>query len=342
MAPYAETISFVIIVTIITYFSLVIGELVPKAIALNNPEKITLTLSGFMRKLSIVTYPVVLFLTASTKVFLKIFMIKENTDPPITEEELKYLIDTSSQHGVIEKEEREILHSVIGLGGFNAKNIMTDRSQMVWLDINSPKEKMLEIITENGFSKYPLCDGAIDNVVGMIAAKDILLYYNDLSKEKLKELLNEPLFFSRNTPALKVLDRFKRKKMHTGFVIDEYGGVDGLITLHDLIENVFGDLPDMEDLVEPSMITRDDGSVLIDGTYDIRELKEKLKLDEIPEEPTYNTVGGFIINYFHKIPESGDKFMLGSYKIEIIDMDGHRIDKVLFTKKEDHESKLAS
>jgi len=332
LSVYSEEISFTIIVILITYFSLIIGELVPKTIALNNPEKITVGLSSFMRGVSFVTYPIVLFLSLSTKLLLKVLTIKVNKEPPITEEELRYLIDSGSKHGIIEKEEKEIIHSVMALGDFKAGNIMTDRSQISWIDINYEKNQILDIIRDNGYSKYPLCEHSLDKVFGIITAKDILLNQANLSPEVLKELSTKPLFISGNTSALKILESFKTNKIHTGIVVDEYGGVDGIITLHDLIENVLGDLPDIEDVTEPSAIKRSDGSILVDGAYEVNELKKLLQLKAIPGEFYYKTIGGFIISYLKRIPQSGDKFQLGEYWFEIIDKDGTRIDKVLITK----------
>jgi putative hemolysin len=332
---YAEEVAFVLIVTVITYFSLIIGELVPKSIALNNPEGITITFAPFMKGLAIVTYPFVAFLSLSTKLFLKVLMIKERNEPPVSEDELKYMIETGSQHGVIEKQESEIMHSVFRFGDRKADNVMTQRRDISWININHSKEEILANIFQSGYTKFPVCDESLDKIIGVVSIRDILMYANDGSNFDLKAHLIEPIFIPRTTPALKILDTFRKKKVHVGFVVNEYGGTEGLITLHDLVENLIGDFPEVGDNDDVQIIKREDGSLLIDGELKIDDLKKEIKLDKLPNESNYATLAGFIIYQLHVIPKAGDSFIYKDYKFEVIDMDGNRIDKVLIAKVKD-------
>ncbi|MDX2245417.1 MAG: hemolysin family protein [Bacteroidia bacterium] len=331
LKPYAEEIAFGIVVTLITYFSLIIGELVPKSIAMNNPEGITITFAPFMRALSTVTYPFVVFLSISTKVFLKIFMLKERTEPPVTEEELKYLIDTGSQHGVIEKQESEIMQSVFRFGDRKAQSLMTHRNEIFWLDINKDKTAILQEIKETGFTKYPVCEDKIDNVRGFVSVIDVLFLAELPGEFKLESVLKEPVFIPSGMPALKVLDFFRKQRIHFAFVVDEYGGINGLITLHDLVENIMGDLPDFEE--EVAQITkRDEISWFADADIKIDEVKKVIGIPKFPGEESYSTLAGFIMNQMYKIPVAGESCTYMNYKFEVVDMDGNRIDKVLIHK----------
>lgn len=332
LKPYAEEVAFALIVAVITYFSLIIGELVPKSIALNNPEGITITFAPFMRGLAIVTYPIVVFLSLSTKLFLKLFMIKQRNDPPVTEDELKYMIETGSRHGIIEKQESEIMHSVFRFGDKRAINVMTQRRDITWLNVNLNKEEILAGVFQTKYTKFPVCDGTLDKIIGVISIKDVLMYLNNNIPFDMKEHLVDPIFFPQGMPALKILDTFRKEKIHIGFVVSEYGRTEGVITLHDLIENLIGDFPEIGDSDDAKVLVREDGSLLVDGELKIEELKNTLSLEKIPGENNYSTLAGFIIYQIHVIPKAGHCFSFGNYKFEIIDMDGNRIDKVLITK----------
>jgi putative hemolysin len=335
LKSYAEEVAFALIVAIITYFSLIIGELVPKSIALNNPEGITITFAPLMRGLAIITYPFVWFLSVSTKLFLKVFMIKDRNEPPVTEDELKYMIETGSQHGIIEKQESEIMHSVFKFGDRKADNVMTKRLDISWININHSKVEIQANVFQSGYTKFPVCDESLDKIIGVVSIRDILMYANDGSNFDLKAHLIEPIFIPRTTPALKILDTFRKKKVHVGFVVNEYGGTEGLITLHDLVENLIGDFPEVGDNDDVQIIKQEDGSLLIDSELKIDDLKREIKLDKLPNENNYATLAGFIIYQLHVIPKAGDSFVYKGYKFEVIDMDGNRIDKVLIVKVKD-------
>jgi putative hemolysin len=331
LKPYAEQTAFVLIVTVITYFSLIIGELVPKSIALNNPESITITFAPFMRGLSIVTYPFVAFLSLSTKLLLKILMIKERNEPPVSEDELKYMIETGSQHGIIEKQESEIMHSVFKFGDSKADHVMTRKKDITWININQSKQEMLAIVFQSAYTKFPVCEDSLDKILGVVSLKNILMYAEDKKLSDLNDYLIEPIFFPLDTPALKILATFRKKRIHIGFVVNEYGGTEGVVTLHDLVENIIGDFPEIGDNDEAQIIKREDGSLLVDGELEIDKLKNALNIDILPNEKSYVSLAGFIIYQLHLIPKAGDNFVMHNYKFEVMDMDRNRIDKVLIS-----------
>lgn len=331
LKPYAEEVTFFSIIVVITYCSLIIGELVPKSIALNNPEGITIAFASFMNGLSKVTYPFVAFLSFSTKLILKLFMINKQKETPITEDELKYMIETGSQYGIIEKQESEIMHSVFKFGDRTADSVMIRKRDIVWLNVNQTKEEILAHVYQSTYTKFPVCDNSLDKILGTASLRDIMIYSAGNSAFDLKKHLLDPIFFPQNTPALKILDTFRKKQIHIGFVVNEYGGTEGLITLHDLVENIIGDFPEMGDNDHTQIIIREDGSFLIDGEISIEEVKTALKIDTLPKEKDYITLAGFIINQMHTIPKTGDSVILNNFKFEIIDMDRNRIDKVLVT-----------
>lgn len=331
LAPYADKAAIAIVVTIITYLSLIIGELVPKTIAFNNPEGITITLAPFMKMLSWITTPIVAFLSFSTKIFLKVLMIKEKDETPVTEEELKILIEKGTQFGTLEYRESELLKRIFRFGDRRAYEIMTNRQDVVLINIKDPIEKIKQQVYENTFSRYPVCDESPDNIFGIITIKDFFHGINTNPDFRLKDIITQPLFIPDNLTGIKVFEKFQETKTYVAIVIDEYGSFEGIITLHDLIENIFGELPDFHEIEEIPIIKRDDGSLLIDGSILIDELRENLNLS-FEDEENYSTLGGFMMYKLNRIPKTGDKLEYESYTFEIVDMDGKRVDKVLVTK----------
>lgn len=331
LKEYATEISFVVVIGLITYLSLIIGELVPKTMAYNNPEGISIALAPVMRMLSIIATPVIRFLSFSTKIVVNIFRIKPQTGPPVTEEELKILIEQGSQHGAIEKKETEMIKSIFRFGDRKAYSIMINRQDIVWIDVNDSLEEIRETVYNSNYSRLPLGDGSLDKIIGILKVKDFFRHSEKGKELNLKEIAVQPLFIPENLPAIKILERFRETKIHIAIVINEYGSTEGMITLHDLIENIFGELPDKHEIFETPIFEREDGSLLIDGSMLIDELKEKLNIQfEHPEE--YSTLGGYAMFKLNKIPQIGDKFDSENYKFEVVDMDGKRVDKVLVLK----------
>ena len=333
LAPYAHTLSVVIVVGIITYLSLIVGELVPKTIALNHAEPIAIFLSPAMKVFSSVTYPVVWILSISTKLVLKLFGVQNRIEAPVTEEELRMFLKKGSEHGVIEKEESDMINEVIRFGDKRASALMTPRVDVTWLDIHQPPDEILSESLNSPFPRLLVCEDEVDHVKGVVNVKDILAYYIKHQTLRLEEILLEPLYIAEQAPALKVLEMFRLTKKHFGIVINEYGSMEGIITLHDLTENIMGDLPALGDLDEPEAFQREDGSYLMDGSMKVEDVEDILKVhslfEEEDERPDVNTLGGLAMYQLNRIPKIGDKFAASGYLFEIVDMDGNRVDKLL-------------
>lgn len=333
LAPYAHTLSVVIVVGIITYLSLIVGELVPKTIALNHAEPIAIFLSPAMKVFSSVTYPVVWILSISTKLVLKLFGVQNRIEAPVTEEELRMFLKKGSEHGVIEKEESDMINEVIRFGDKRASALMTPRVDVTWLDIHQTPDEILSESLNSPFPRLLVCEDEVDHVKGVVNVKDILAYYIKHQTLRLEEILLEPLYIAEQAPALKVLEMFRLTKKHFGIVINEYGSMEGIITLHDLTENIMGDLPALGDLDEPEAFQREDGSYLMDGSMKVEDVEDILKVhslfEEEDERPDVNTLGGLAMYQLNRIPKIGDKFTASGYLFEIVDMDGNRVDKLL-------------
>lgn len=331
VAPYSHAISMVLIVSVISYFSLIIGELVPKTIALNNPEKITIAFAPFMRMLAILTHPLVVSLSYSTKMVLKLLFIKRNNDPPVTEDELKYLIDTGAKQGTIKKEEGILLHSVFRFGDQKAKHLMTLRRDIQWLNADQAKEDILKDIFRLTYTKYPVCEGTLDKVIGVVSVTDVLRYIHQ-PDFNIRDYLKAPIYFPDSIPALRILEEFRLKKNHIGFVLNEQGVVSGLVTLHDLVENIVGELPGSDR--DPYLRQREDGSWLASGRISINSLCEQLGITQDPRA-AHHTLETFIISNAGKHVEVGSTVIFSECKFEVMDMDGEKIDKVLITINKD-------
>jgi putative hemolysin len=333
-AKYSNFLGYFIVIILITFLSLIIGELVPKRIAINNPEKIATLISFPMKVLSVAAKPVVSFLTFISNIILRILRVKPSLEPSITEEEIKILIGEGKTAGIIEKAEQDILNSVFKFGDKKVESMMTPRTQIIWLDVNASVDDNMKIISENNFSSYPVCNESIDNLVGIVRIKDIFKDQITTKELNLKENLQQPLYVPDTSRALKLLERFKETKHHIAIVIDEYGGIQGLVTLTDLVEEVLGEFPGSDQEEEPYAIKREDESWLIDGMIPVDEFKKIFELETLPgeEEGEFQTISGFIMLQLEKIPRTGDKFENSGISFEVVDMDGNRIDKVLVKK----------
>jgi putative hemolysin len=331
-SAYAHIISVFIVVSVITYLTLVFAELLPKMIALSNPEKFAISLSRFMQFMGMLIYPLVFILSISIKFLVRLFGLKYASGPPVTEEELKILIKQGSDHGVIEKEESEMIREVFKFGDKTAYHLMTPSADIVFIDKNDPEEVILERVLNSNFSRFPVCDDSIDHVIGIVAVKDILRNYAVSKQINLLETLSAPLYVPEVMPALDVIELFREKKVHIGIVVNEFGTTEGLITLHDISESILGDFPALLENEPPEIFRREDGSMLVDGNIQIDDLKDALSISEFPlssESENISTLGGLAMIVLNKVPETGDQFILGEYRFEIMDMDGQRVDKVL-------------
>ena len=331
LASHSQLFSIGIVVAGITYLTLVLGELVPKRVALSNPEKIASFVASPMSLLSRIAAPLVFVLTASTNLVIRILGIKPNDEPPVTEEEIKILIDLGTGAGVFEEAEKDMVERVFRLGDRRVATFMTPRSKIVWLDVDDTPETIREKTSGRSYSLFPVSKDDLDNVVGVVQAKDLLSHADGGDEFDLSGAVLPPLFVPESMRGLKVLERFKETGIHLAIVVDEYGAVQGVVALTDILEAIVGDIPHIDELTEPQMIRREDGSWLIDGMMQIDEFKEAFGIDELPEEDggLYQTLGGFVIIHFERIPSSGEHFDWGDLRFEVMDMDYNRVDKLL-------------
>lgn len=343
LRPFADLISSVAAVLIITYLTLIIGELVPKRIALNSPEPIAATVSMPMRLLSIITAPFVHFLGASTQLVVRVLGIRPSTEPEVTEEEIKVLIEQGTEAGTFEEAEQDMVQRVFRLGDRPVSALMTPRPEIVWLNIEDSVEVNRQKIIHSQHSRFPVCQKELDNVLGVLPVNDILSRCLNSQPLDLSASLRRPLFVPESTRGLKVLEMFKQSGTHIVFVVDEYGVIQGLVTLNDILVEIVGDIPSASHADEPVAVQRDDGSWLIDGMLSVDEFLEMFEIEELsPEERgSYNTMGGLVMANLGRIPTATDKFEWQGFSFEVIDMDGNRVDKILVMPIEKSNDELA-
>lgn len=325
--PYAGTISTVIIVIIVTFLTIIFGELVPKRLGMLRPEKIARLVSAPMNTLSVITYPIVWLLSKISQLFFKIFNIKTSTDNSVTEDEIKAMINEGSEHGAIEEEEKEIIERLFHLGDRNITSLMTHRTDIIWFDENETVQNFRDRFDTLTYSTYPICDKVVDDITGVIFVKDIV----KASAETLLKTLAKPaMFVPENNSAYQLLEKFKSAKIHSCFIVNEYGTLEGMITLNDVLEAIVGDVP-QSGHDEYEIIEREDGTYLVDAQipfYDFLSHFDKTEWMNEGEQD-FDTLAGFVLHELEHIPETGERFDWNGFDFEIIDMDGQRIDKLL-------------
>lgn len=331
---YSDAISLAVVVGIITYLSLIIGELVPKKLALNNPEPIAAAIARPMSAFVCINRPLVHLLSISTAMVMKLLRVKPPEEPPVTEEEVRGLIGQGAQYGVFEKAEREMVEKIFILSDMRVGALMTPRTQMKWLDLEDNDQYNLRIIRNTNHLFFPIARGNLDDIVGVVYSNEILASYIPGRPLRLEQASRQPLYIPKNTPALKVLEKFKETGIYVALVVDEYGGISGLISLYDIAEHIVGEMPHLGEDEDPDIITREDGSWLVDGMLSAEELKELLDVSHFPSEERgyFQTLGGFIVSYLGHIPNTSEKFDWNGFTFEIVDMDKARVDKVLITR----------
>ena len=332
LAPYASQISISLLVVLITYFTIVVGELIPKTIALRNTLSTALMVAPFILFFTSFTYPLVRLLSGSTNLIIKLLRIKPKGEAQtVTEEELRYMLRIAGREGVLEHEEEQLHQNIFSLYDQSNYNLMTNRADIDWIEVDMPVDTVHELILHSPHSKFPVCRGSIDHIQGILTAKDFLAFKNNPGFE-ISQVLKEPLFLSENMLAVNTLRLFRDKKQYLGIVVDEHGAVEGVITLHDILEAIVGDIPDLEEEAEPDIFVREDGSRLISGITPIERLNQHLGYTFIPEnKEMYTTLAGFILHHISQVPRIGDKIELDGNRLEVVDMDGARIDKVMLT-----------
>jgi putative hemolysin len=336
---YTEVVATAIVVIIVTYFTLVLGELVPKRIGLKNPESIAKFFVPFMRIAIFISYPFVWLLTKSGNFIVNLFNLK-GSDSSVTEDEIKAIINEGTEQGAIEEAEQEIIERVFHLGDRNITSLMTHRSDIIWLDINMTVDDINKLPDEKLHTVYPVCDGNIDNIKGIVSIKNII---KAKSKTPLKDAMTQALYVPENNSAYKLLERFKELKSHSAFIVDEYGTLQGMVTLNDILDALVGEIPHLdEELYE--IAEREDGSYLIDAQIPFYNFLSYFNhtdyLDE--DEQQFDTLAGFILNELERIPQTGETLEWHGFKFEIVDMDNNRIDKIMVHKPQEQELKTDS
>jgi putative hemolysin len=326
--PYAHSCAVGLVVVVLTFFSLVLGELLPKRIGLNYPETIAKAVAVPMKFISVVTAPFIWLLTISTEFILDIFKIKPTADGKVTEEEIKAIINEATEGGEVQEIEQDIVERVFHIGDRKVNSLMTHRTSIVYLPLDETVQEIKDKVLDEIHSIYPVCTENLDNVIGVASLKDLFLAFEKKGSFNLKNCVKEPVYLIEHTSAYKALENFKKSKVHYAFVTDEYGVFQGIITLNDILEALVGDNSDFYH-EEFQLIQREDGSWLIDGHYSLHDFLGYFELDELRNDYEVTTLSGLIITEMGYIPKQGEKLIWSKLEIEIIDMDGVKIDKVL-------------
>lgn len=343
LADYADTVSPIFIVSLTTYLSLVIGELVPKRLAYNSPESIAIMMAIPMKYFATITKPFVALLSMSTTVLLKVLGVKHKEEAPVTESEINKMLVQGVELGAYEEEEPVLVENIFRLADLDASDIMTPRTQLTWIDINASDEDILETIMECNEHRIPVGDDSLDELKGLVSSVDVLAQQMKESHRPMKDILaycmRKPVLVPESLSLMKVLSTFREEGTHEAIVLDEYGGMSGMITFHDIMEEIVGLMPSGEEEKkeeENRIVQRDDGSYLVDGLISIEELKEYFEVDELlpgEEEDLYKTLGGFVTYLIGRIPKEANRCHYGPLQFEVMDMDNTRVDKVMVTRK---------
>lgn len=331
LAPYGEAIGLTVVVVVITYFSLVLGELVPKRIGLNNPERISMVMAKPMHQLSITAGPVVKFLGASTDALLRVIGFKPVNKPTVTEEEVKVMMQEGLRSGAFNKVESQIVTSALELDQLVVRDIMTPRLKVIWLNRDDTHEAVWRKIVASAHSFFPVYERSRDNVTGIVSVKAIYANLATGVTPKISDLMTKPLVVPTTQTVIQLLETFKQTGKHIALVTDEFGGIVGLATLNDVMEAIVGDFPSPEARLRPEAKRRDDGSWLIDAMIEIEKLEQILPDLTFGDEESkdYQTLAGFVVKHLGRVPKEGETFESQGYVFEVLDMDRHRVDKIL-------------
>ena len=331
LVPHAHWMALGVVVLCITFSSLVIGELVPKWLALRDPESMARLMAGPMRLLSTVLGPLVSLLAGATDWILRLFGIAAHSEPMVTDEEVVDLMQEGREAGVFDEAEQEMVESVLSLDSLMVREIMTPRPKIVFLGRDEPSEQVWHKIVVSGHSIVPVYEGNRDNVVGIVSIKSLYANIAAGTAARVRDLMIKPLVVPETQTVRQLLEALRRTRFHVALVADEFGGITGLVTMSDVAEAVLGDIPSLDQRLQPEAKQRDDGSWLIDGLYDVGDLAEKMESLELPEGAgrDYQTVAGFVVSQLAHVPAEGEIFEWKGWRFEIIDMDRHRVDKVL-------------
>jgi putative hemolysin len=328
--PLSNNISLVIVIFLITFCSIIAGELVPKRIGMTNPESIALAIAKPMFVLSKIMLPFVWLLSSTTDFIVNLFDLQKKPDSQVTEEEIRALLEEGTEVGEIQEIEQDIVERVFHLGDQRIGALMTHRNDIAWLNTEDPNDTNVKIITDNTHSVYPLCEKEIDHVLGIIYAKDLLIAMLKEPDLDLRKYFKKVNIVPSDKKAYQVLEKFKETRIHCGLVVDEFGSIEGIVTINDILDGLVGDITDMD---EPEVIKRPDGSWMIDGKLAFFEFIHEFEIEDYDfTGAQFHSIAGFAIHQLKEIPKTGDSFDWGGYHFEIVKMDGNRIDKILLTK----------
>lgn len=331
LAPHADKVSFAVVVTVLTYFTLVIGELVPKRLGLGHPESIARALAGPMRRLSLLAGPVVRILGLSTDALLALVRVRPAPAAIVSEDEVKLLVKEGLRAGVFLPAESRMVESVLELDRVPVRDLMTPRAKIIWINVDEPHETTWHKIVVSGHTTFPVYEGNRDRVVGVVSVKSIYANLAAGVPVNVRHLMTPPLVVPASLMANTLLEKFKQSRKHVALVTDEFGGITGLVSLHDIMEAIIGELPTADERAKPQAVRRDDGSWLVDGMLAADDFERAVRGFKLHTgmDRDYQTFAGFIMKHLGHVPREGETFSLHGYTVEIIDMDGHRVDKVL-------------
>jgi len=327
IGEFSEEVALGIVVVIITILTIWLGELVPKRLGLNTPEKIAQAVAGPMLFLSKVFSPLIKLMSGATNFVLRVIGVNPSSEPPVTEEEIHLLISQGKQAGVFQEAEQEMVEGVFSLGDSRVYSLMTPRTEVVWLDIADTIEEIREKIANCPFSRFPVRQDSLETILGIVKSRDLLLASLSGKEFDLKSLLKPAFFIPETMFASRALELFKEKNTELLLVVDEFGGLQGLLTINDILEEIVGAM----EFEEPQATQRQDGSWLLDGMLEVDEFKELFNFNSLPHEDEYETLSGFMMTSLGRVPQPADNFEWNSYRFEVMDMDGRRVDKVLVT-----------
>ncbi|MFN8399168.1 MAG: hemolysin family protein [Anaerolineales bacterium] len=330
IGPYSESVSLGLVVLTITVLTIWLGELVPKRLGINSPERIAQIVAGPMLFISRIFSPLIKLMSGATNFVLQLFGVNPSEDLPITEEELQLLIDQGTQAGVFEEAEQDMVEGIFSLGDTRVYSVMTPRTEIVWLDVSDTTEDILEKMSGSPYSRFPLRQDSLETIVGIVKSRDLLVSILSQKPIELKELAKPAYFIPETMLASRALEVLKKNNAEMLLVVDEFGGVQGLLTINDILEEIVG----VMEGDEPQATQRQDGSWLLDGMLEVDEFKEIFNLNELPHEAEYETLSGFIMTSLGRLPQTADHFEWNNLRFEVVDMDGRRVDKVLVTAKQ--------
>jgi putative hemolysin len=332
VGAHASMVSSAIVIISITFISLTVGELVPKRLAMRNPERLACFVAPTMHFISRATLPIIWFLRLCTELLLRLFTPPAAEDPRVTEEEVKTLIAEGTEAGIFAPAEREMLEGVLRIADRTVRSIMVPRPDDIWIDLDETMEEAFQIIAESGHSRFPVARDDVDNVTGIVHAKDLLELSRTGKPIDLKSIARDPIYIHESTPVLKLLEGFRTSNVHMAVVLDEHGTLQGIVTPTDILIGIAGDLPEREGDEEPSAVMRGDGSWLLDGQMPVHDVERKLEIKGLSShDDEYTTIAGFVLTQLGHIPVPGESFDWQAWRFEVLDLDGRRIDKVLIS-----------